>query len=107
MGFDLHITRAQSWLENEGAEISGREWLAVVASDPELLPDPSNGEYAVRWRGESTVQEPWFDWSRGNVYTSDPDRRVLQKALQLAEALGAKVQGDDGVDYTKPTDWSE
>jgi hypothetical protein len=30
MGYDIHITRAEHWAENEGREISAEEWLAYV-----------------------------------------------------------------------------
>jgi hypothetical protein len=100
MGYDLHITRAESWADNEGAAITADEWLAAVRADPELTPAPENGPYFVRWSGPSRYPDPWLDWSGGNVYTKYPDSALLRKMVRLAQQLGARVQGDDGELYT-------
>ena len=102
MGYDIHLTRADDWHANEGKEISDSEWLGVVAEEPDLQPDPANGRYSVNW---TAVDGAWFDWYRGNVFTTNPDRAVLEKALQLAERLNATVQGDDGRVYQAAEDW--
>ncbi|MCA9419072.1 MAG: hypothetical protein KC917_22550 [Candidatus Omnitrophica bacterium] len=49
MGYDLHITRAEEWIYNEGREISKEEWLAYVESDPELSLVPKNGDCFTDW----------------------------------------------------------
>lgn len=82
-----------------GREISADEWLSLVAADPELIADPANGPYAVRW--ETT----FFDWAEGNVFTTDPDRATVGKALSLAEQLAGVVQGDGGETYDSPRQW--
>ncbi|MCB9879102.1 MAG: hypothetical protein H6835_16015 [Planctomycetes bacterium] len=102
MGYDLHITRSMDWADNRGHEISIEEWLAVVRQDSELDPDPANGPYSVRFgRGAR-----WFDWSDGNVFTTDPDHASVAKMLDLAQLLVATVQGDDGEFYESPNEWS-
>jgi len=106
MGVELHITRADLWADNEGKEITTDEWLAYVASDPELKPDTRNGQYFVLWLGRSAYEEPWLDWFQGNVSTKWPDTALYRKMLQIASALGAQVQDDDGTVYTRDTDWS-
>ena len=102
MGYDLHITRAESWADNAGAEIGAEEWLAAVRADPELTlaPDVGMGPHFARWSGPSRHDEPWLDWRAGNVYTKSPDSALLRKMVRLAERLGARVQGDDGELYT-------
>lgn len=102
MGYDLHITRAESWADNEGAEIGADEWLAAVRADPELTlaPDVGMGPHFARWSGPSRHDDPWLDWRAGNVYTKSPDSALLRKMVRLAERLGARVQGDDGELYT-------
>ena len=100
MGYDLHITRATDWNENLGKEIGAQEWLELVSSDPELILDPDNGPYAVRWDAEA-----WFDWAEGNVFTSDPNSPTVEKMLALAQRLSALVQGDDGEFYESPRQW--
>ncbi len=106
MGLEFYITRAASWSNNEGSEISPDEWLAHVASDPELKLDPRNGKYYALWLGESAYDEPWLNWFRGNVSTKWPDTALYRKMLSIALALGAHVQDDDGTVYTRNTDWS-
>ena len=100
MGYDLHITRAELWAENDGAKISAAEWLGIVHDDDELALAQENGPYFAAWRGASTNQESWFDWDDGNVYTKNPDSATLRKMVQLANRLRARVQGDDGEFYT-------
>ena len=101
MGYDLRITRATDWSENIGVEISTEEWMAVVRADMELVTDPANGPYAVRC-GPSC----WLDWFEGNVFTTDPDHRTVQKMLAIAKTLSAAVQGDGGEFYDSANQWS-
>jgi hypothetical protein len=104
MGYDLHITRAPLWEENDETQIPFTEWLALVQEDPELKPEPGYGPYAVRW--QTTSQEGgWFDWSDGNVFTTDPNRATVRKMLSLATLLAGTVQGDEGEVYRTETDW--
>lgn len=105
MGVELHITRAEFWAENEDAEITAEEWLAYVASDPELRLFGANGAFYAVWTGPSKHQEPWLDWFQGNVSTKWPDTALYRKMLRVAAALGAHVQDDDGSTYEGETDW--
>ncbi|MCA9443783.1 MAG: hypothetical protein KC964_23495 [Candidatus Omnitrophica bacterium] len=99
MGYDLHITRAEEWIYNEGREISKEEWLAYVESDPELSLVPENGDCFADWNVDLPEGQPWFDWWRGNIYTKNPTRPVIEKMLEIAEAFDAHVQGDDDEIY--------
>ncbi len=102
MGYDLHITRADSWAENEGQQISAEEWHALVELDPELRFDPDSGPHFAVWNGGADDREEWLDWCDGNVTTKNPDKALLAKMLQIAHRLNARVQGDDGELYTGP-----
>ena len=99
MGYDVHITRAEHWADNEGWEIAPDDWLVLVRSDPELMTTPENGEYFVIWHGTTKYPETWFDWRAGNITTTYPDRATLKKMFQLATTLEARIQGDDGEVY--------
>jgi hypothetical protein len=103
MGYDVHITRAEFWADNEGHEITTAEWLEYVQRDPELLaPDAAERErvqFFVQWRGHSMYPDPWFGWHRGDIFTKNPDKPIMVKMLQIAKELGARVQGDDGEFY--------
>lgn len=107
MGYDLHITRAEFWAENEDRPIGREEWLRLVEQDPELAIDEQNGPLFANWGPVSDDYSPWFDWSEGNVYTKNPDRNTLEKMLKIAALLGATVQGDDGETYTSPEDFPD
>jgi hypothetical protein len=107
MGYDLHITRAEFHATNEGCAITADEWMRYVQGDPELRAFPANGEYFVEWTGPSKYPDPWFDWFGGNIYTKNPDQAILGKMLQIAQSLGARVQGDDGEFYDDASQISE
>jgi len=107
MGYDLHVTRKDYWSDEDGPSISLDEWMAYVASDPDLKPDWENpGPENVRFVTHPGQWPLW--WSNiGEIYTKNPDRLVVAKLVQIASALGARVVGDDdevyGVDATDPT----
>lgn len=115
MGYELHITRADFWAENEGLEISPEEWLALIEADEELTRDNRNGPYfailetgdrdVIRWGDRDVIR--WLDWFEGNINAKSPDRVLLGKMLQVAGRLGATVQGDDGETYTRPDEIPE
>ncbi len=104
MGYELHITRREFHEDDTGPEISSEEWLALVEADAELEPKAVNGPYFAKFLGDCRYGrgQGWFDWSNGCVSTKNPDEAILAKMLALAEALDAKVQGDDGEIYVAP-----
>jgi hypothetical protein len=99
MGYDLHITRKKYWCDEEGPVISPEEWLAVVRDDPELTLSAENGPYFANWSGPSRYPDPWLDYFEGDVFAKNPDDPLIEKMVQIADRLGAKVQGDDGEVY--------
>jgi hypothetical protein len=118
MGYDLHITRKKNWdgFEDEhGPAISLDEWMAVVNADPDLrveghensrLPDKSIlRQPLVAWTAHSRYSAdtpgPALGHHHGNVDAKNPDREFRCKMWQLAQALKAKVQGDDGEFYDR------
>ncbi len=106
MGWEIHITRADHWAESDQRPITAEEWLALVEADPELIIDPrDNGPYFALWKAHWLHGDhPWFDWFKGSINTKHPDRKTLGKALQIAKHFGARVQGDEGNEYTRPED---
>jgi len=104
VGFDVHITRAEDWTDNQGREIPAEEWLAYVDGDPDLTRDPGNGAFAAAWVDKSGFPDAWLDWFEGNIYTTNPDRPTLEKMLRIASHFDASVQGDDGSVYQAAVD---
>ncbi|MFF0394114.1 hypothetical protein ACFYS8_36220 [Kitasatospora sp. NPDC004615] len=79
-GYDVHSTRRENWWDEEGQDIGAAEWEAVVAADPGLGAAPM-----------------W--WSSGRVVSKHPSDAVIAMMCEVAKALGARVQGDDGEWY--------
>ena len=98
MGYELHITRKKRWSDTEGSSITPEEWLAVVQDDPELTIDEENGPYFAVWSGPGEYP-CWLDYSDGDLFSNYPTDEFIEKMVQLAKALGGKVQGDDGEVY--------
>jgi hypothetical protein len=105
MGYDLHITRAEDWTDADDAPILRDEWRTLALDDSELFAMPENGDVFFAF-GDRDNPTGWFDWSDGTVFTTGPDRATLEKMLGLAEQLGARVQGDEGEEYTSADDLS-
>jgi hypothetical protein len=101
MGHYLHITRREDWYD-KGHDISADEWLSYVESDPELSIDEINGKYFADWKDDG-----WLDWHRGEIYTKNPRKKLVEKMIQIANRLDAKVQGDEGEVYTDPSQVSD
>lgn len=116
MDYNVHITRkAESWAAGDAeAVISLAEWLAYVATDPEMQLDSQAGTplfgleevlpaaaagrcvwlaYSKNGRAGNYA---WFSHEEDRVTVRNPDEEILGKMLAVAQAFGARVQGDDG-----------
>lgn len=115
MGYDVHITRKQEWLDEDGPRILEDEWQAYVASDPEMVitgfaeaTTPQAETIRVthplltEWRGHSSHLPIWFSYFSGNLVVKNPDEECLAKMRQIATRLNARVQGDEGEFYDEP-----
>ena len=40
-----------------------------------------------------------MDWRRGEIYTKNPRKNLVEKMIQIANRLNAKVQGDESEVY--------
>ena len=116
MGYDVHITRADDWLDSERQPISLRDWLTHVENDPEMEPEETavarvDGKPVLAYQNEGLAvwvaysgHEPngnkaWFDWRDGRIIVKNPDEEILNKMRQIAAHFRAKVVGDDGEYY--------
>jgi hypothetical protein len=106
MGWEIHITRADHWIDSAEHPISAEEWLRFVEADPELAIDPrDNGPCFALWLLHPIDGDyAWFDWFEGAIKTKNPDGKILGKAIQIAKHFNARVQGDDGEEYRMPDD---
>lgn len=112
MGYELHVRRFVDGDETD--DVTEDEWFRFVddALDFEFRDDcttaPSPGERVAvsgsfgHWTGHPTATSVPFRWSRGEVHVSFADDHIVVGALRVAEALGARVIGDEGEHYTEP-----
>lgn len=116
VGYDVHITCADSWLDAEARPITLDAWLTYARSDPEMRVDGraeaqtaegahvavENDGLAV-WTAYSKDGEDgnhaWFDLRSGCVVVKNPDAEILQKMFRIAAHFRARVQGDEGENY--------
>jgi hypothetical protein len=119
MGYELHITRQESWLDkNKTKEITIADWKKVVDEDASMRLDnyaeatTTSGE-ALRIDQEGIAvwteysksgingNYAWFAHENGNIDVKNPDDEIIGKMIELAELLQAKVQGDEEEIYTR------
>ena len=109
MGYDLYITRAESWTESPDKPITRQEWEKLVGSDPELSPTESWSSNVVvaKWSGPSIHSEPWLAWEDGSISSKYPDRALVAKMLEVAKVLNAKLVGEEDEEYKSLDDLAE
>jgi hypothetical protein len=99
MGYDAHITRAESWGMGDEPLISPQEWLTVVRADQELQLLDEGKPYTAEWLPAAVNCDTYFEWENSAVHSKNPSPEALLKMEELARRLGARVQGDDGEIY--------
>ncbi|MEG2805009.1 hypothetical protein [Stenotrophomonas sp.] len=100
MGYDIHITRRAQWFDEAGPSLTLQEWLDHIAQDPELQletrPDADPGD--AWWVPQpGTRMGLWHQQHR--VVAKNPDPALLRKMYQIAQALDARVLGDENEEY--------
>lgn len=100
MGYNLYITRKREWFEEDGPAIALSEWQALVNSDTELSWDLANGEGFANWMPVGTEPTGWIAWDGGNLESKNPNTPLIRKMAALAQALGARVVGEEGEAYS-------
>ena len=112
MGYDLHITRANNWIDSEEEPISREEWRAYIESDSELE-NTKDDELGASWYGEGgrlgkSTCIGGFWWSKGRIVEKNPTEAEIRKMTQIATALNARVVGDSDEEYhTNGEIWEE
>jgi hypothetical protein len=105
MPYDLHVVRTSNWLEAAKNPITREEVNRLIESDPELewsasdyvemkQEEVTNRFYMITWNGMSC-----FWWYEDQVTCATPDDVQVEKLIDIAEKLSAKVVGDDGEHY--------
>lgn len=115
MGYDLHITRKENWVDEDESykDILLNDWLEYIHNDPELqisdayqIENPQKPDESMPapgfcdWLNHPLNESRWFDYYQGNIGTKNPDEHTIRKMLSIAKAFDATVQGDDGEIYS-------
>jgi hypothetical protein len=94
------------------------EWIQYITCDPEFRLDnyaavelPGGKILRVEQEGiavwlaysqEGVDQNhAWFTYFKGNISVKNPDQEIINKMVDIAQALGGKVQDDEGTSYEK------
>lgn len=125
MGYEVHITRKENWLDDGGPEITLEDWLDYVASDDEMrsdgyakaetpegtlrIDDPGIAVWTAWSKHEVDGGMAWFMHFENRVSVKNPDKEMLKKMHRIASATGAIVQGDEGEAYDAEggSNWQE
>jgi hypothetical protein len=113
MGYEVHIHRADHWLESDSSPISLDEWSAYVEQADDLRMDdfaesttPDGATIRVDepgiavWTAQpDPAQGGWITFHEDQIVVNNPDAPMLRRMHEIALALGAQVQGDDGELY--------
>lgn len=109
MSYDVHITRAEHWTESGNKPISLEEAKAYFAGQEHFEYSSSlsvKGPFGTlsvggdffNWLAEEDEQVP-FKHTDGRITVAGADDFVVEKMVEVAAGLNAKVQGDEGEVY--------
>ncbi|MDG9925641.1 MULTISPECIES: hypothetical protein [unclassified Pseudomonas] len=98
-GYDLHITKKDFWADENGPCISREEWSNYVKTDRQVQRDNENSTDDFLVSLELEQFPVWYNPDLCEIYTKAPSKNAINKLIKISEALGARVQGDDGESY--------
>ncbi|MEE1886699.1 hypothetical protein [Pseudomonas carassii] len=111
MAYEIHIVKTNS-IKQEERTIALKAWQSLCAKDPSLKlenaftwKNPGTGETITLserntavWTSPLTQQTYPFDYRRG-VISFVYHEEAIAKAKEIAKALAATVEGDEGEAY--------
>ena len=108
MAYSIHIFRGSDWTSEPDEPITADELLAVESIAPYQLPpvqNPKTGEMLTgtikgMYTYRNGADEIPVQLKKGILYAECSDKSTPEKLLPLAEALHAKIQGDEGEFYS-------
>ena len=112
MGYNIYIIRVDSAGQPIGS-ITEIEWRELAEKDPEFtmaeqwsVTNPATGETLTvaspalgTWHAHPLGHKALFTFRDGHVAVSNPDEPTFVKMRSVADALGARVQGEEGEFY--------
>jgi hypothetical protein len=109
MGYDVFITKAVNTIEMADNPIPYAEWMEVVASDSTL--ELSSTCWYERRREDGSLERlydvlwlahpdtPPLLWMDGAVQIKNPDKVTIEKMIEIAGRLDARVLGEEEEEY--------
>lgn len=111
MGNAVYITRARDWRQGEKSPIPLAEWRNLVEKDPQMRMEESQWSVTLSGDVREEIYEGSAVWIRrtvttearvgfrfiaGNLRVEAPDALTIKKMKEIAAALGATVQDENG-----------
>ncbi len=85
-----------------GGGIGAAEWWQRVMQDPSLIETDGPGTVApVVWQGDDQTPGACLTWESGALCVRNPDDATICKLWEIADALGAHIEDDDGGLYDR------
>lgn len=101
-GYDVHITHKENWFDENEICINKSDWKQYLDHDSTIQNDLDNGIGNYLVYINKNEYSMWFDYKNCDLGTKNPNAELLGKFIEIAKALNAKVQGDDGEIYITP-----
>jgi hypothetical protein len=106
VGYDLHITRADDWIDGEKTPISRQRWKAFAAGEGRLTVggwfDADIGRQPAWTYTSSDGKDFSLSWRNGIVdVTGRFSDQACRELAGLATALGAQLVGDEGESFSE------
>lgn len=110
MGYLVYITRAERGRQSRENPISESDWQALIQSDASLITSQTD-HYTRRSKDGGKERFPLVLWTAhpdqppflfmdGAIEITSPDDKTIQKMVEMARMLNAKVIGEEGEAYT-------
>ena len=104
MGYELHITRSEDWVDSESNPITMSEWLECASGGSRLSVGGSitfgqveTPAYYLTDLGPENG--PSLFWHGGEVRVGGAPDEAIGHLVAIADDLGASLIGDEGETY--------
>jgi hypothetical protein len=98
MGYDVSILKTASGRRQRFSE---QDFIALTTKFPEWSYD-SSSQTLLKQTGEE--EGFWLDLSPLELTAKEPNKTQVQLMIEIAQALGGRVRGDDLETYRTPTE---
>jgi hypothetical protein len=110
MSYDVHIHRADDHVDAAENPIPREDWEAWVTNASDFrfsesdyvmfqYEDGVRKERLAVWMEHPEDEEVALYYYDGSVVTGNPDVHTVRRMVNIADDLGARLQGDDGEFY--------